>query len=84
MRIVIKYKGGDIKKQIQEFDHGLSEFLKQVNHNFVTFSVREDYKQIVHSYLDSMKKIEVSDVKSLELVPNISLKLTEVYEKTSQ
>lgn len=38
----------------------------------------------MHGYLDGIKKIEVSDVRSCEGVPNLSSKLVEVYEKNSQ
>jgi hypothetical protein len=79
MRVVIKYKGGTVKKEVQEFENGLSQFLKHVSNNFVTFSVREDYRQVIADYLDAIKKIEVTDVGPLQPLGTLPSKLREVY-----
>lgn len=57
MRVVIKYKAAAIKKEQADFENGLNSFLRQVSSNFVAFSVREDYKNVLNGYLDSIKKI---------------------------
>jgi hypothetical protein len=84
MRVIIKYKGGNVKREVEEFENGLAQFLKLVNNNFVTFSVREDYRQVVAGFLDGIKKIEVSDVGPLQPMHCLAAKLQEVYERPSQ
>lgn len=79
MRIAIKYKGDRIKQELGLFQAGIDDFFKQVNNNFVTFSVREDYRQVIQSCLEGIRKIEVSDAQGLVPVPIISQKIREVY-----
>lgn len=49
--------------------------MQQVNSNFATFSVREDFREALHDYLSGIKKIEIHDVKGLPNVEDLSAKL---------
>ena len=58
--------------------------MQQVNSNFATFSVREDFREALHDYLSGIKKIEIHDVKGLPQIEDVSAKLKEAYEKSSE
>ena len=57
MRTIIKYKSEKIKDYLSIYHSQVNQFVGQLDRNFISFSIREDYKQSFEQHLEEMKKI---------------------------
>lgn len=62
MRTVIKYEANRIQESLETFYVSTSKFLGQVDKNFVTVSLREDYSSNFLAGLDNAYKMEFHDM----------------------
>ena len=55
--------------------------MDEINTNFITFSIKDDYKTRLSGFFDDIHKVDVSDFNTHTQVPAIFMKLRKVYEK---
>ena len=84
MRTLIKFKSEQIKEMMSKYHDQINLFMGQMDKNFISFSIRQDYKQALECHLDEMKKIEIHDLNTTICPIDLPSKLKEVAHRQNE